>query len=110
MHYVGKLRIVSNILITIQKTDALSSAIQEHIYAGGILIAGDWLPYQILSENGVFYLTTPLESLSETISKTIENYALLKNKCMENNVKTAEISSWNAVIKDWIAIYNELDN
>lgn len=110
MHDVGKLRIVSDIVITIQKTDALSAAIQEHIYAGGILIAGDWLPYQILSENGVFYVTTPLDSLTETVSKTIENHALIKYKCMENNVKTAKISSWNAVIKDWLAIYNELDN
>lgn len=110
MDDIGKLRIVSDIVITIQKTDAISAAIEEHIYAGGILIAGDWLPYQILSENGVFYVTTPLDSLTETVSKTIENHALLKYKCMENKVKTAEISSWNVVIKDWLAIYNELDN
>ncbi|HEY5125429.1 MAG TPA: hypothetical protein VIK14_16985, partial [Ignavibacteria bacterium] len=110
VHDVCKLRIVSDIAITIQKTDALSAAVMEHIYAGSILIAGDWLPYQILSENGVFYLTTPLESLTETVSRTVENHSLLKNKCMDNNVKMAEIFSWNSVIKDWLAIYNELDN
>jgi len=109
LHDVGKLRIVSDIVITIQKTDALSSAIMEHIYAGGILIAGEWLPYKILDENGVFYLTTPLESLNETVSDTIENYNSVKNKCMENNVRMAKLSSWNIAIKNWLAIYNELD-
>jgi hypothetical protein len=108
MTEIGKLRIVSDLAVTIQKTDALSSAIQEHVYAGGILIAGDWLPYQILRENGVFYLTASLDSITETISTTIENYKSVKNKCVGNNVKTAAISSWNAVIMDWVAIYNEL--
>lgn len=108
LHDIGKLRIVSDIIITIQKTDALSAAIQEHIHAGGILIAGDWLPYQILNENEVFYLTTPQESLTETVARTIQNLTMLKHKCIENRAKIAELSSWNVVIKDWLAIYNEI--
>lgn len=105
---IAKISIVSDILITIQKTDAFSAAVQEHLYAGSILIAGDWLPYMMLREKGIFYLTTSLEALSVTVSDTIINTGEQRSKCQENRHKMAMMSSWNAVIKDWCVIYNEL--
>ncbi len=106
---VCKLRLASDIAITIQKTDALSAAIQEQLYAGGMLIAGDWLPYQILSENGIFFIQTSLASLTEVISQSIANLATLKLHSPENKTRTAALSSWNTAIKDWLAIYNEIN-
>ncbi len=104
-----KFRIVSDITLTIQETDALASAIQEHIYTGEILIAGEWLPYQALNEFGVFYRATSMESLTETISETVENSQELTKLCQGNSEKIAQFSSWSKVIKDWISIYNEID-
>lgn len=105
-----KFRIVSDITITIQETDALASAIQEHLYTKEILIAGEWLPYQEFNEHGVFYLTTSLESVTGTISTALENYMSFKKMCLRNDVKLSKFSSWNNVIKDWLAIYNELND
>ena len=105
-----KYRIVSDLLITIQKTDALASAIQEHLYAGGIIIAGDWLPYGTLSEMGVFYLTASLETLTDTISHTIDNHIDLKETNTGNKEILKGFSSWDSVICDWLMIYNELSN
>ena len=105
-----KYRIVSDMLITIQKTDALASAIQEHLYAGGIMIAGEWLPYGTLSEMGVFYLTASLESLTDTISHSIDNHIALKETNTGNKEILKGFSSWDSVIGDWLIIYNELSN
>jgi hypothetical protein len=105
---ICKLRIVSDIAITIQKTDSFSAAVQEHIFSGSIMICGEWLPYQKLSQSGIFYLTTSLDSLKDTIAEAIDNFPTLKNKCLTNKRKMSEISSWNSVIKDWLCIYNEL--
>jgi hypothetical protein len=105
---ICKLRIISDIAITIQITDALSAAILEHIYSGNILIAGKWLPYQNLSEAGIFYLTATLGSLTGTIAKTINYQALLKYNCRNNRIKLADFSSWEKVITNWSAIYNEM--
>ena len=106
----GILRIVSDIILTIQVTDALSCTHQEYMYSGNILITGDWLPYGILKENGVYYLTTAKEKLTETITETIDNYKLLKNSCLGNKDKLAKLSSWDEEIKEWLTIYYELDN
>lgn len=105
---VCKLRIVSDIAITIQKTDAFSAAVQEHIYSGGILIAGEWLPYNILNDSGIYYLKTGLDNLTGTIEKSIIDLQGEKQKCISNKPKMEKISSWKSTIKDWKIIYEEL--
>jgi hypothetical protein len=103
-----KIRIITDIFITIQITDALSSAIQEHLYTGALMISGEWLPYKILSEGGIFYFTTKLESLTDTLTDTIKNHNYYKKKTLNNKLIIGNISSWNSRIPEWIKIYNEL--
>lgn len=105
-----KMILLSDILITIQVTDALSCTIQEYLYGGSIIITGDWLPYGILKDHGIFFLTTSLDKLSETLSETIQNFETLKKSCAGNKDKLTSLSSWNEAIKEWLAIYAELDN
>lgn len=105
---VCKLRIVSDIAITIQKTDAFSAAVQEHIYSGGILIAGKWLPYRMLTDSGIYYVQTSLDKLTETIGKSIIDIQNEKQKCIFNKPKIGKISSWKLTINDWKEIYEEL--
>lgn len=104
-----KFRIISDILLTIQTTDALASAIQEHIYTEEIFIAGDWLPYDVMRELGIFYMTTSENSIGHVISEAVNNYESLKNNCTRNREKIAMFSSWDQVIKDWLDIYRNLD-
>lgn len=107
---ICKLRVISDIAITIQKTDAFSAAVQEHIYAGGILISGEWLPYKKLKENGIFYIETALATLTETIGESIMNINKLKLHCDSNRVKMGLLSSWDAAITSWKEIYNKIGN
>jgi hypothetical protein len=107
---VCKYRIVGDITITIQISDALSAAIQEHIYTGEILIAGDWLPYKVLSDNDIFFMTTSMESLTDRIIDSVKNHQSLRDRCKGNREKLAEFSSWEHVINDWYEIYSEIEN
>ena len=94
---LAELRIRSNIVVNIQITDALSSSLIEHIYAGSILIAGDWLPYSILTDAGIQYTSTSLESLDKVIFSVVNNIKEEFEKC-SNNIKNAYLlSSWSNV-------------
>ncbi len=103
-----KYRIVSDITLTIQETDALASAIQEHIYTDEIFIAGDWLPYEALRNLGIFYLTTSSSSVGSAIFDAVNNFVSLKNRCIGNREKIARFSSWENVINNWLDIYRNL--
>lgn len=104
-----KYRIVSDILLTIQETDALSSATQEHIYTKELFIAGDWLPYEAFRELGIFYLTTSENSIDNAISNAMKNFESLKERCAVNREKITMFSSWEQVINDWLDIYRSLE-
>ena len=103
-----KYRIASDITLTIQATDSLSSAIQEHIYTGEVLIVGDWLPYRVLDDYGVYYLKTSLDSLEDVLAKTIGNRDIYIEKCSGNGERISSFSAWDHVIEEWIDIYSEI--
>jgi glycosyltransferase involved in cell wall biosynthesis len=103
-----KYRIASDITMTIQVTDSLSSAIQEHIYTGEILMAGDWLPYEVLNDYQVYYLTASLDSLDDVLADSIQNLASYLEKCSGNRERISNFSSWDHALTDWLNIYNEM--
>ncbi|MFZ4724000.1 MAG: hypothetical protein ACOYMD_00990 [Paludibacter sp.] len=105
---LSKLRIITDIIITIQKSDAFSAAIQEHLFAGSFLIAGDWLPYDIFQERGIFYTKTNLKNLTFSISEAYFKMESIKIACKENKLLINNLSSWKNSVNDWIEIYNQL--
>jgi hypothetical protein len=106
----AELKILTDIVVNIQITDTLSASLQEHLYAKNILLVGEWLPYKIFDENGIFYMKTSCEKLSENISYCIDNLDVLKQKTKNNYMKIKSLSSWDFVSRDWLKIYNELLN
>lgn len=100
--------IASDIVITIQTSDSLSTAIQEHLYANGILISGEWLPYQILKDYGIEYKSVSMETLTDTIVDTVNNLKSINKRNANNRTIISEFSSWNNVINDWVKIYKLL--
>ncbi|MFC6439353.1 glycosyltransferase [Bowmanella sp. JS7-9] len=50
---IAALRLVCRIFVHLQPTDALSGSMQEHLYAGNQVITGDWLDYQVLTDEGI---------------------------------------------------------
>ncbi|GHT67127.1 hypothetical protein AGMMS50239_29760 [Bacteroidia bacterium] len=104
----AELRVVTDIVVNIQVTDALSGSLQEHLYAENILLVGNWLPYQIFDENGIFYLKTSIENLGNNISYCIDNLEMLKQRTKDNHIKIKKLSSWESISSSWVDIYNEL--
>lgn len=102
------LRIKTGIAVNIQKTDAFAASIQEHIMAGNLLVVGDWLPYQILDENGIFVRRTSLEDLTTNIKWAIDNYLSLQETLKKNQERMYHLSSWKYVSEKWANIYQEL--
>lgn len=102
------LRIKTNIAVNIQQTDAFAASIQEHIMAGNLLVVGDWLPYQILDENGIFVRRTSLEDLTTNIKWAIDNYLSMQEILEKNQERMYKLSSWNYVSEKWANIYQEL--
>lgn len=105
---IAKLRIETDIAINIQKTDAFSASLQEHLFAENLLLVGDWLPYQILNENNIYYKSTKVDSLTENISDCIINYEEYKSKTLGNRGKMFEISSWKIAGKKIAHIYKAI--
>jgi hypothetical protein len=102
------LRVVTDIAINIQITDLLSASLQEHLYAGNILLAGEWLPYQIFDEHSIFYIKISYQNMLEKLSYCIDNLDMLKEKTKANHDKIKNLSSWKTVTPSWVKIYNEL--
>ena len=102
------MRMKTDIVVNIQEHDGLASSIQEHLYCGNVLIAGEWLPYNYFTDNNVFYLKTSLENLTNNIKDVIEHYSEYKQKCINNRENLYKITSWEAVAPQWIKIYNEM--
>jgi glycosyltransferase involved in cell wall biosynthesis len=106
---VAQLRKASDIMINLQISDQLSASMLESLYTGNIVIAGDWLPYKILEEKGIFMLkVSSVGEVGEKLLYTINNLRDLKQNYKENAQIIWNISSWDKNINDWIHMYLEM--
>jgi hypothetical protein len=89
---LADLRLMSDIALNIQITDAFSSSLVEHIYAGSTLVVGKWLPYSVFSKYGIRYIAIEESEISNTIQKLCESDNSNVNFA---NISAAEqMSSW----------------
>ena len=67
-----------DILISMQTTDQLSSSILENLYCGNIIVAGKWLPYEMLRDMGLFFVSfedgEELKDVIEDIISRLDEY------------------------------------
>jgi len=104
---VAEIRLASDIMIQLQKTDQFSGSMQEHLYTGDIVITGSWLPYQTMKDYGAYLLEVDkIEELVGLVPKVIDNYEGYKKKTDKNADAIERLSSWETNIQDWIALYN----
>lgn len=98
--------LVSDIMVHVQTTDQLSSTMLEEMYAGSIVIAGKWLPYEALHEMGIYFFDVntiaDLPPLLEDVILNIEKY---KNKCKGNRAIVWKHSSWDELAPRWHALW-----
>jgi len=106
---VAQLRKASDIMINLPISDQLSGSMQESLYTGNIVITGDWLPYKILEEKGIFMLkVSSVGEVGEKLLYSVNNLRNLKESCKRNSQIIWNISSWDKNINDWIHMYIEL--
>jgi len=92
---LSKLRLQTDIVLNIQVTDALSASITEHLYAGNILIAGEWLPYSIFSDYGIKYITTSIDNIVANLNTAINTLENLQVFAEQNIIGTKNLASWD---------------
>ncbi len=106
---VAQLRKSSDIMIHLPISDQLSGSMQESLYTGNIIITGDWLPYKILEEKGIFMLkVSSVGEVGEKLLYSVNNLKNLKESCKGNSQIILNISSWDKNIDNWIYMYLEM--
>lgn len=105
---MAEIEVLSDILITIQTTDQLSSTMLETMYAGKLVIAGSWLPYENLRESGIFFVSIDeIADLAKTVTEVVTNYRSFQDKCMANKEIVYDMSSWNAASGRWRSLWEK---
>jgi glycosyltransferase involved in cell wall biosynthesis len=103
---ISKFRLLTDIFIHSQTTDALSNTMLEALYAGSIVINGNWLEYSALNKNNVYYFSfsnfSELEALLANVVNDIDHQKLL---CKNNKSIIESISSWSSLRNKWIDLY-----
>lgn len=99
------LRRLSDIVINIQITDAFSGSLQEHIFCENVLLVGDWLPYSVMRDAGIFYLTSSLNNLSSSFVNVFNNFEKYKDKCSDNKQLMYGLTSWTGLSDKWRNMY-----
>lgn len=103
---IARLRICTDILINVRKTDQLSGAMLENLYAGNITISGSWLPYTILDDKKINYIKIQnISKLNNKITYCLNNITKLKKQNITNSDKIYKICSWKNNINNWKKLY-----
>lgn len=106
---MAELAMATDVMIHVQTTDQLSSAMLSHMYNGNLIIAGEWLPYGTLEENNVFFLKVKnVPEITEILEDVVSKIDFYKNKCLDNTEIIYRLSSWEAASKEWMKVYMSL--
>lgn len=102
------LRYASDIFIHIQDSDAFSSSITESLYARTILLNGEWIKYNELDNNNVYYVNVTKNNLISKLEFVLLNFDAEYGKTIDNPSRVWALKSWECNIKYWIDNYNRI--
>ena len=105
---VVELRLISDITINTQTTDALASSIKEAFAAGDIVLVGDWLPYNIYEELGVIFEKINFETLTICLEQNITSLKVRKEILVKNEKIIENFACWNSLTLKWLNLYNSI--
>lgn len=99
---VSYLRLITNLFIHVQTTDAANASIQEFLLAGATCINGKWLSYPYLETKGMpYYVCDDLSTLPDTIRDVFND----NNKSIQIHsdiLKEIESNSAECVSQKWL--------
>ncbi len=97
---------ISDIMIHVQTTDQLSSTMLEEMYAGSVIIAGSWLPYESLHEHGLYFLDVDkIADVTDILEDVVINIHKYKQRCKENARIVWNHSSWERMAIKWYGLW-----
>jgi len=105
---VACLRLITDLFIHIQPTDAYNASLQESLLAGAQCINGKWLEYPTLETHGIpYHVCENLETLSMLIGEIVQNKVTPKTLHPETETLIIE-QAWDKKIKKWVEFYQNL--
>lgn len=102
---LGKL---CNIAIMVRDTDALNNALIEELMAGSFVVAGSWLPYRVLSNEGIYFEEVYNFDVLDKVSAYINNVDGYKAKLANNGKILADFISNKRNGKHWAAAFKSV--
>jgi hypothetical protein len=103
----ARLTLATDIFIHAQVRDAFSGTIQEHLYAGALVINPTWIHYDILKNREVFYLEyTDFDELGGILKDNFfrKEEQSCHNRLKANREKIHAIASWEHIASLWDAL------
>lgn len=96
----------ADIFIYGQTTDALASSLLEYIYAGSVIVKGEWLKYSQLEGNGLIDYSFDDFSRISPIVEQIIDLQMMRAIDIQNRRKALnKLYSWDAKIVEWTSLY-----
>ena len=105
---VAKLRVNSDIMIQMNKSDGFNTSIREALYADNILISAVWLPYSLLRLENIFFYETDFIQLGVTVTFVLNNFEQIKNNLAMNPVKAKKLTAFSQNFQPWIRMFDSL--
>ncbi len=104
----ANIKLGSDIMINMLKTDSFSGSMQEFLYGSNVVITGSWLPYEIFDKEGIMYkkINNPSE-LSNILIEVMNDLPNLKMGLSRNIDIISNLSSWDNNIQSWIDAYEK---
>ena len=107
----AELRIATDVLITLRRSDQFAGIIIESLAAGSMVITGDWLGYKYLDENLIWhYRITRFDQLRETLEKALYEADKSEIRSRADQAREILLSSfgYEKVAGMWDNFYREL--
>jgi hypothetical protein len=104
---VSALRLLTDLFIHVQTTDAYNASLQEFLLAGATCINGAWLKYPSLENNGLPYLTCDkLDNLSDCLKQVFDKQ--VHPSIHPSTILEIQSNSWEHRIQDWLSFYSRV--
>jgi len=98
---VAYLRLVTDLFIHVQTTDAANASLQEFLLAGATCINGKWLSYPYLESDGIpYYQCDDIAHLGSAVHNALLKESL-PSPLSNGTIKTIEESSIENVVESW---------
>ncbi len=97
----------TDIFIHMQSSDSFSSSVAEHLLLKHIVINADWLVYDDLDYEKVFYIRANFDNLLEKVQDAIKNRNEYIKKCEYNQERIIKLKSLNYCVNNYWKPYFE---